>query len=83
MILRVLFGWRTRAHGQRHHNVADELTRALIEADHRRNRVIWLFIQIEYLFHTGEKLAVYLCKTPLVFLPRLEVVFFNVSHTVL
>src|SRR5688572_29977703 len=56
-------------------DLADELDRALIEADHRALR-IWPFgIEVEHVFHAGNELAVDLRNAPHVLAPRLEVVF--------
>src|SRR5271157_588043 len=73
----VLFQWRPWTHGERDHHIADELTWAFIKANLRKVRIIGLFIEIEEIFHTGQELTIYLRKAPLMFLPRLEVVFFN------
>src|SRR6202040_2032555 len=62
-------------HGQdRLARLADELDRALVEADHWTLRIGWFGVEVEYVLHAGDTLAVHLRDAPHVLAPRLEVV---------
>src|SRR5712675_1028959 len=54
--------------------LADELDRALVEADHRTLRIGWFGVEVEYVLHAGDILAIHLRDAPHVLAPRLEVV---------
>jgi hypothetical protein len=54
---------------------ADELGRALVEADHRALGIGVFRVEIEHILHAGDVLAVDLRNAPHVLTPRLEVVF--------
>src|ERR1700678_1561568 len=54
--------------------LADELDRALVEADHWTLRIGWFGVEVEYVLHAGDILAVHLRDAPHVLAPRLEVV---------
>jgi hypothetical protein len=57
-------GWR----------LADELDRALVEADHRPLRIGRLGVEIEHVFHAGDVIRVDLGDAPHVLAPWLEMV---------
>ena len=50
------------------------LDRALVEADRRTLRIGWFGVEVEYVLHAGDILAVHLRDAPHVLAPRLEVV---------
>ena len=54
--------------------LADELGRALVEADHRALRIGRFGVEVEHILHAGDVLAVDLRNAPHVLAPRLEVV---------
>ena len=54
--------------------LADELDRALVEADHRPLRISRLGVEIEHVFHAGDVIRVDLGNAPHVLAPRLEFV---------
>ena len=56
-------------------HLADQLGRALIKTDYRALSIGRLRIEVEHIFHTGDKFAIHLRNAPHVFAPRLEVVF--------
>src|SRR5262245_27191355 len=56
-------------------NLADELGRAFVETDHRALPIGLLSIEVEYIFHAGNELAVDLWDAPHVLAPGLELVF--------
>src|SRR5882757_1957068 len=58
-------GWDRLAH------LADELDRALVEADHRPVGIWRLGIEVEQIFHAGDVFAVDLWNAPHVLAPRL------------
>jgi hypothetical protein len=55
--------------------LADQLCRALVKTDHRAFRVGLFSIEVEYILHAGDELAVDLRNAPHVFAPGLELVF--------
>jgi len=61
-------GWDRSAH------LADELDRALVEADHRPQRVRRLGIEIEHVLHAGNVIGVDLRDAPHLPAPGLEIV---------
>src|ERR1700675_4012746 len=54
--------------------LADELDRALVEADHWTLRIGWFGVEGESVLHAGDILAIHLRDAPHVLAPRLEVV---------
>ena len=56
-------------------DLADELDRALVEADHRPVGIGRLGIEVEHVFHAGDVFAVELGNAPHILAPRLEAVF--------
>ena len=56
-------------------HLADELGRALVEADHRPLRIGRFGIEVEHILHAGDVFAVDLRNAPHVLAPGLEVVF--------
>ena len=55
-------------------HLADELDRALVEADHRPLRVGRLGIEIEHILHAGDVVGIDLGNAPHLLAPRLEIV---------
>ena len=55
-------------------HLADELDRALVEADHRPLRVGRFGIEVEHILHAGDIFGVDLGNAPHVLAPRLEIV---------
>src|SRR5271166_3824085 len=55
--------------------LADELGRALVEADHRALRIGLFGIEIEHILHAGDVFAVDPWNAPHVLAPGLEVIF--------
>ena len=55
-------------------HLADELDRALVEADHRPLWIGRFGIEIEHVFHAGDILAIDLGNAPHVLAPGLEIV---------
>jgi hypothetical protein len=55
-------------------HLADELGRALIEADHRPLRIGRLAIEVEHILHARDVLAIDLGNAPHVLAPGLQVV---------
>ena len=55
-------------------HLANELKRALVQADHRARRIGRLGVEIEHVLHTGDVLAVDLRHAPHLLTPRLELV---------
>ena len=55
-------------------HLADELDRALVEADHRPLRVGRLGIEIEHVLHAGDVIGIDLRNAPHLPAPRLEIV---------
>ena len=55
-------------------NLADQLDRALVEADHRALGIGLFGIEVEHILHAGDILAIDLRNAPHVLAPRLEVV---------
>ncbi len=56
-------------------HLADELDRALVEADHRPLGIGRFGIEVEHILHAGDIFAIDLGNAPHVLAPRLEVVF--------
>ena len=56
-------------------HLADELRRALVEADHRAFWIGSLGVEVEHVLHPGDVFAIHLRNAPHVLAPRLEVVF--------
>src|SRR5271169_1758923 len=56
-------------------NLADELGRALVEANHWPIRIGRLGIEIEHVLHPGNVFSVDLWNAPHVLAPRLQIVF--------
>ena len=56
-------------------NLADELGRALVEANHWPARIGRLGIEIEHVLHPGNVFSVDLWNAPHVLAPRLQIVF--------
>ena len=69
------FGWYWRP------LLPDQLFAGFIKADRRALGVIGLLIQVQHIFHTGDKVGTYLRDAPLLFLPGLEFVFLSVRRT--
>ena len=63
-----------RLGGDRLAHFADELDRALVEADHRPLRVGRFGVEIEHVLHAGDVIRVDLGNAPHVLAPRLEIV---------
>ena len=55
-------------------HLADELDRALVEADHRSFRIGRFAVEIEYILHAGDVFRIDLRNAPHVLAPRLEMV---------
>src|SRR4029077_16557913 len=55
-------------------HLADELDRALVEADHRSFRIGRFAVEIEYILHTGDGFRIDLRNATHVLAPRLEMV---------
>jgi hypothetical protein len=64
----------TRLGGDRLTNLADELGRALVEADHRSLGIGRLGIEVEHILHAGDVFPVDLGDAPHVFAPGLQTV---------
>jgi hypothetical protein len=64
----------TRLGGDRLTNLADELGRALVEADHRSLGIGRLGIEVEHILHAGDVFPVDLGDAPHVFAPGLQMV---------
>jgi len=56
-------------------NLADKLCRAFVETNHRALPIGLFSIEIEYILHAGDKLAVDLRDAPHVLAPGLELIF--------
>src|SRR5205814_10621701 len=56
-------------------DLADELDRALVEADHRPVGIGRPGIQVEYVLHAGDVFAIDFWNAPHILAPRLEAVF--------
>jgi hypothetical protein len=56
-------------------NLADELGRAFVETDHWALPIGFFSIEVEHIFHPGDKLAVDLRDAPHILAPGLELVF--------
>src|ERR1700716_3079876 len=56
-------------------NLADELDRALVEADHRPVGIGRFGIEVEHILHAGDIFAIDLWNAPHILAPRLETVF--------
>src|SRR5262249_21647311 len=67
---------------QRRASLFDQLLIRLVKVDFRALRVIGGGIQIQHLFHGRDELATDSRNTPLLFQPRLELVFLSVRRTV-
>jgi hypothetical protein len=61
--------------GARLADLADELNRALVEADHRPVGIGRFGIEVEHVFHAGDIFAVDLWNAPHILAPGLETVF--------
>src|SRR5260370_19424218 len=75
LILAIVALQLTRIGLDRLADLADELGRAFVETDHRVLRVGLFSIEVEYILHTGDELAVDLRNAPHVLAPGLELVF--------
>ena len=64
-----------RLRRDRQADLADELRRALVEADHRAFWIGNLGVEVEHVLHPGDVFAIHLRNAPHVLAPRLEVVF--------
>src|SRR5512134_1956427 len=62
-------------------NLLGQLLACFIKVYFRPLRVIRLFIQVKHLFHSCDKLGIHLRYAPLLFLPRLKLVFFSMRRT--
>ena len=56
-------------------HLADELGRALIEADDRALRIGRFGIEVEYILHAGDVFGIHLWNAPHVLAPRFDLVF--------
>jgi hypothetical protein len=72
LILAVVALKLTRCGRDRLAGLADELGWALVETDHRALRIGRFGIEVEYILHAGDVLAVDLGNAPHVLAPRLE-----------
>lgn len=68
-------GWLTRWHGQQLLNLANQWKQAFIEINYWAQRIVRLGIQIEHIFHMVDKLSAEVEQNPLLFQPRLNIVF--------
>src|SRR5918993_1592039 len=63
-------------------SLSNQLFARLIKADRGTLLIIIFSVQIENIFHAGDKLGVYFAYAPLLFQPRLEFVFLSTWRTV-
>ena len=62
--------------------ISHQLLGCLVEADHGMVRVVVFVIQVQHVLHPSHELPAHLRDTPLLLLPRLELVFFSIWRTV-
>ena len=75
LVLEVVALKLTRPGRDRRANLADQLDRALVEADHRPFRIGRFGIEIEHILHPGDVFGVDLRDAPHILAPGLQVVF--------
>src|SRR4051812_1255507 len=67
---------------QRHARLGDQLFTRLVEPDHGPLLVVFFSVQVQHVFHAGDELRAHLRDAPLLFEPRLELVFLSTWRTV-
>src|SRR5512132_914709 len=71
----------SRLHGQREPGLFDQLLVRFIKVDLGTSRIIGLGVDLQHVFHRGDKLRTDLWDAPLLLQPRLEVTFFKTLRT--
>jgi hypothetical protein len=63
-------------------SITHQLTSTLVKAQHRLSWFVGFGVQVQHILHPPDECGFYLWDAPLLVLPRLELVFFNVRRTV-